>query len=237
MGYKDMIDMDEIEKFNNNIASIIQPNKKEFCNGLRGLRKFHDELKKKKPKWLKRFIGIAEYFGVPFFNEIMSLIHEFKLSFKHIKDYNSEKNLSEDILLKQCMKIYFPILKDQTNEFLKKANTFVKSCKRKKEQIETEIFPEIIVKTPEYLFVPENDYSESIPEITDINESVLDIKYYLNMFIDILIENLSEIIEKIKTEMLKFETQTINKSSSMYNNLLKLSFGFQTQVKIYTPSY
>ncbi len=74
MGYKDMINMDEIENFYDNLVEKIKPNKKEFCKSMRGLREFDIKLKSKKPKWLGRFIHIAEYFGVPFFNDIRPLL-------------------------------------------------------------------------------------------------------------------------------------------------------------------
>ena len=230
------INIDDIEKFYDDLVDTIQPNKKEFCNSMRGLREFGDKLKSKKPKWFGRFIHIAEYFGVPFYLNITGTVDFFKRRIEQGLNESKESGLSEDLnenlVIKQEVEIYFPILKDDIIKLLKKANTFLKFARKKKEQIQIETYPEVQVETPEYLFIAENDYAESIPEITDINESVLDTKYYLNMFIDILIKNLSEMVEKIKNEMLKFETQTINKSSSMYNNLLKLSFEFQAKINI-----
>lgn len=230
MGYKDIINMDEIEKFYYDFVELIEPNKKEFCNGMRGLREFGDKLKSKKPKWLGRFIFIAEYFGVPFFNDITANIKVFQRKTEYNLNqskeiFKNDEDVDEEQLLKEIIERYYPETAIEINKLLKKANTFLNFCKRKKEQIQIETYPQLEIETSTYEHHSDNFYSEDLPEITDINKSVLDTKYYLNMFIDVLIENLSEMVEKIKTEMLKFETQIINKSSSIIQNnqLLKLA--------------
>lgn len=231
------INIDDIEKFYDDLCDALWSNKQEFCNGMRGLREFDKKLKSKKPKWFGRFIHIAEYFGTPFYNDTVDNIKVFQRKTEYNLNqskeiFKNDEDVDEEQLLKEIIERYYPGTAKEINKLLKKANTFLNFCKRKKEQIQIEIYPEVTIETSTYEHNSDDFYSADLPEITDINESVLDTKYYLNMFIDILIENLSEMIEKIKNEMLKFETQTINKTSSMYDNLLKLSFEFQTQVKI-----
>ena len=229
MGYKDIINMDEIEKFYDNFVNAIKPNKKEFCNGMRGLREFGSKLKSKKPKWFGRFVHIAEYFGVPFYMDTTNSISLFKKRIERKLEEGkclSVEKFNKNAIINDAIKEYFLYVEMEIGILLKKANTFLKFARKKKEQIQIETYPQLEIETPTYEHHSDNFYSEDLPEITDTEKSFLDTKYYLNMFIDILIKNLSEMVEKIKNEMIKFEAATLSKTGSYFDSLLKLSSEF-----------